>query len=272
MYVCSIPNPRQPGHIKELISDDAALIDSFVAAEDRPGVGVYYCPNTLMAGATKRCLETVGQINRIWVDIDFKDIDEDPVEAERRLRQLPIQPTVIRSSGGGYHVLFDLHEPIARGDPDFARASDLYKRVAHILCGDPAPAHPSALLRYPGTRNTKRSDPVICEDRFASDGKYDLADLEAMIDLLGAPIFTCKEKPRANGHDTSASESASGPVDVEARFASMGFKALGSDAIHTTQLQCSASLLRAGQTVDSVVEEVIQTTRAATAGDERCTD
>jgi hypothetical protein len=75
-YICSMANGG--GAIRELISDNPDEIAAFAAREDRPGRAVYYCPNPLMPGARRRSIETVGAINCLHVDLDFKDLEETP--------------------------------------------------------------------------------------------------------------------------------------------------------------------------------------------------
>ena len=155
-YYCSMPNKGLPGRMVDLISDDQDEIDRFVATWDRPGRAVYYCPNPLKVGATVRRIETVAAIVYLWVDIDFKDIAETPEAILDRLLQLPLQPTEVRNSGNGLHLIWELKEPIDADDAEgFGRACELLKRLAKCLSGDPAVAHPAALLRVPGTHNSK---------------------------------------------------------------------------------------------------------------------
>ena len=74
-YVCSLPNPGEPGEPKELFTDDATLVERFVKAEDRPGRGVYECINPLVPGARHRNLETVAELRFIYFDLDLQNID-----------------------------------------------------------------------------------------------------------------------------------------------------------------------------------------------------
>ena len=75
---CSLANAdaEVKGAPRELITNDRERIAAFVKAEDKPGRGVFFCPNPLKPGATRRAKETVDRIVEIGVDQDSKDIQE----------------------------------------------------------------------------------------------------------------------------------------------------------------------------------------------------
>ena len=210
-YFCSLTNEKRPGRIPEIITDDQDAITTFIAQWDIPGRGVYACVSPLKEGATRRSLETVAAIVQPHVDIDFKDLEERPDEIDAKLLQLPLEPTWVRNSGGGRHVIYELHEPIEASDVEyFQRACVVLKRLTAALSGDPAPAHPAALLRVAGTHNSKRpGEPVSAETLWGSGKTIDLTDAEALIDLLPETgSFT--RKPGGNGHDRSSTWTSGG--------------------------------------------------------------
>jgi AAA domain len=267
-YVCSLPNEKKAGRIPQLFSDDPAAIKAFVKKWDQPGRGVFYCVGILKPGATRRCREELAAIEGLHFDIDYKDISEPPEEIERRLRRLPL-PTTLRRSGGGVHVLVLLKEPATDG-PEIGRTEAALKRLTAYLCADPAPAHPVALLRYPGTRNTKRGKPILVEQVWGGRA-CDITEVENFLDRVeGAELFTRHAQGNGGDHHSPFEPPAEKtPVDVAERLAAMRFKGRGDSAVHTTQLACTASLLRSGCTVDHVVAEVLEATRKAVAGDAR---
>ena len=197
LYLCSLPNPGKPGAPHEFLTHDWRQAEDWARREDRPGRGVYYCVNPLREGARTRSKETVAAITGLHVDIDFKDIEEDSDEVDRRLAGLPCPPSEIRSSGGGRHAWWQFESPIEADDPDYETAEALLKRLTDCLCGDRAPAHPAALLRMPGTTNSKREPAARCEILVKNEWTYSVSDLEAMLDLLAdAPMLTRKEIAR----------------------------------------------------------------------------
>jgi AAA domain len=267
-YVCSLPNEKKAGRIPQLFSDDPAAIKAFVKKWDQPGRGVFYCVGILRKSATRRCREELAAIEGLHFDLDYKDISEPPDEIERRLRRLPL-PTTLRRSGGGVHVLISLKEPATDG-PEIERTEAALKRLTAYLCADPAPAHPIALLRYPGTHNTKRGKPIRVEQVWGGPA-CDITDVEKFLDRVAdAELFTRHAQGNGRDHHSPFEPPAEKtPVDVAERLVAMRFKGRGDNAVHTTQLACTASLLRAGCAVDHVVAEVLEATRKAVAGDIR---
>ena len=256
-YLATFRNEGGAGPVAQLFSsDEAGTIRDFVAKYDKPGFAVYRCVSPLEDGARRRRLKTVKEITQFCVDVDvLKDLAVDVTAAETRLLHLPLQPTVVRYSGGGFHIVFRLKEPISRTDPEFAYACELLKRLTGCLSGDPAPAHPAALLREEGTHNTKRGTPVRVEAAWGSGEPVDISEIEALVDLLPEEgIFPRKPTPNggAGAHTTSSDE----PVDVEAQFASIHDGA-SANAAHCHIIP---SLLRRGDHPSDVLERVVAAT------------
>jgi hypothetical protein len=275
-FLCSLPNDKHAGGRRpQIITDDPDAIAAFSAKWDVPGRAVYRCVNPLKPGATRRRIETIAAIEQLHADVDvLKDLVETFEEVDTRLLHLPLQPTWVRDSGGGRHVIYALKEPASADDPEyFERAARALKRLTQALSADPAPAHAAALLREVGTHNTKRGDPVLVQTLWGSGEKVDLTDVEAMLDLLPeSGLF--QRKPITNGRADVAPKSAmrgdtNGPVDVDQRLADMTFEGPGVSGVHSTELSCTASLLRQGLSLQSAVLTVLEDTQKAVAGDPR---
>ena len=112
MYLVMPANPGHEGKPKFLRSDNPALVERWIKAENRPGFGVYDLPNPLKPGATTHSKENIAAITAIYVDVDFKDITETADETVGRLGYLPLQPTLLVNSGHGCHVLWRLKEAV----------------------------------------------------------------------------------------------------------------------------------------------------------------
>ena len=180
-----------------------------------------------------------------------------------------LPPSEIRDSGGGFHPVWHLKEPLADA-AGLAEAEAVMKRLACLLAADPAPTHCAALLRHPGTHNSKYGESIECRVIESSGAAYDISEFVDLFDLYGdTPLLHYSEKSKSNGHDKGTG-AAKTPVDVTERFATMRFKGEGESAVHLTQLQCTGSLLRAGCDVDWTVDEVLAATRKAVADDDRC--
>ena len=170
----------------------------------------------------------------------------------------------LRRSGGGYHVLFVLHEPISAGDADyFERACRALKTITTSLSGDPAPAHPAALLREIGTHNSKRDGEPILVTTIGGSGKsVDLTDVETLIDFLPeAGLFAKLVSKDHEGEDVQ-----SGPVDIDQRLAAMSYEGPGRNALDITQRDTIGALLNRGTSLDEATETVLGATKRAVAG------
>ena len=270
-YLAAFRNEKGHPPVAQLFSDDEeGAIRAFVERHDRPGFAVYRCVSALKAGASRRCLETVAWIEQLAVDIDFNDLEESSDEIETKLLHLPLQPTMVRSSGGGLHIVFTLKEAIEAGSPEFGEACELLKRLTRCLSGDPAPAHPAALLREIGTHNTKRGEPVEVKPLWGSGQPVDITEIEALVDLLPDDgIFTRKQK--ANGRDPSPSVAGEykAPIDVDERLANVQYEGPGESKVRVTELQVSASLLGKGLSVGETVDTLLDELRASLADDPR---
>ena len=197
-YFCAI-NDDKSGLAGQVISDSQDEIAAFVEKHDVPGRSVYWCPNPLRDDAKARNLETVREVVEIVSDIDFRQLDVPEQEVVAALRDLLITPTEIRNSGGGRHIIYKLLEPVSADDTEtYNRVRALQKRLAACLSADPAPAHPAALFRVPGTHNTKYGKPILVEVVGGNGMSVGLTELEEMCDLMGeSGLFKRKEK--ANG-------------------------------------------------------------------------
>jgi hypothetical protein len=221
-YVCSLPNRGEPGKPRELFTQDQQAIEEFAKQEDKPGRGVFDCVSVLKDGASRRALETVGEVHNIYIDIDFKDIAEDAETVDARLNEIGLRFSRITDSGHGRHIAIALKESIR--DPDeLKHVDDLRKRLTKYLCGDPSVAHAAALLRRPGTHNTKFGEWIECRTLATTDGAYNLAQIEHFLEAVeGRRLFT----PRiTNGHDasydTADDVAGDGPLEIGEALASI---------------------------------------------------
>src|SRR5262249_56208107 len=82
----------------------------------------------------------------------------------------------------------------------FGGRCDLHKRLVAVLSGDPAVAHPAALLRVEGTPNSKRAEPIPVKRLWGSDRPVDSSEVEALIELPPAEGMFAR-KAGGNGHD-----------------------------------------------------------------------
>jgi AAA domain len=266
-FICSLPNERDRGRVYRLISDDPAAIAAFVRRHDVPGRGVYECVGELRPGAQHRRRETIGRLHFLHVDVDLRHLTTPRDKVLAKLKTLPLRAE-LRDSGGGFHVIFNLKEPVEADTPEFERANELRTRLTHLLCGDPVPNHCAALLRMTNTTNTKYGDARLCQ--VIQDGEQaDITEIERLLDEYGdAPLFAAK--PKGNGHDTPGlAGDYEGPVDVDARLEAMTYQGGGNSGVHNTLRDVSASLLRAGVAVDEVRDGLLEAVHRVMDGDPR---
>jgi hypothetical protein len=257
MYLFSAPNSGTAGAPKILRSDDAALADRWIKAEDRPGFGVYYCPNPLKPGATKHGRDSVAAIECIFVDVDLKDVVDMPDQVVDKLGTLLLEPTEIVSSGHGYHIVYRLKEPVACDDPEFESVCALQAKLIEYFAADPQ-VRPWSLLRLPGTINSK-SDPHVPCEVVRHGPVVDLSELRDMVDIIAEnTLLTRKPKPATNGHDTGDSDESAGPVDIDAEWAALE---AGKNA-NIVHCRIIPSMLRKGEHPAEVEDYVVRETMA----------
>lgn len=270
-YVCSLANPGTKGIPRELLyADDEEgrrRLQAFIEAENgQEGRGLYYYIGDLRDNARSRSKETVAAVPEIVVDLDLKSIEEQRERILGVLQGLLLPPTEIRDSGFGLHAVWRLKEAVA--DSDMALAEAAMKHLVELLAGDHAPTHRAALLRLPGTLNTKNGERRECRVIWQSNTCCDISEFDELFDLYDSrPLLTRKAPPpKSNGHDVAAT-----PLDVTSALAAMRYQD-GEHGFHTTLLRCSHALLRQGMPVGQVRDQLIDAARKAAACDPRCAD
>src|SRR5262249_51453472 len=116
------------------------MLERFAKEYDRPGMSVYQCVSRLQPGAQRRARDTVAELTVLHVDIDLRMLVTPPEVVRQKLLELSLSlPVEVRNSGGGYHVVVELKEPVRAGTPEFERANKVRAALTRMLCGDPAP-------------------------------------------------------------------------------------------------------------------------------------
>lgn len=265
VYICSLANddagPGEPTE-RHVATRDMSDILRFVAKWDRKGRGLYFCVSTVKA--SKRDKENIAESVGLHVDIDLKDICDNRSDVGRILANLELPPSLTVFSGNGIHAYW-LFKEACIGEID--RLDDALKLLSDLLGGDNKPAHPAALMRLPGSHNTKRGAWTPVEVLTASPRRYELDDLEEWL-ARTSPKILRKERPNAVPDDNpflaAARQLGFKPsIDVEKRLAAMTYMGGGDSSVHDTQLAVSASLLNQGVEVEEVVSTLIDATRAA---------
>jgi len=87
----------------------------------------------------------------LWIDLDEGTVDEH----QQRLRQLPVQPTLVIDSGNGTHAIWQLEQPIAcvSASPWPQRMRWILRGLQDAAGGDPSVCEPARIFRVAGTTN-----------------------------------------------------------------------------------------------------------------------
>jgi hypothetical protein len=213
LYVCSMPNDGQGRVIGKFVHTPGER-DVFAEQHDQPGRSVYQSVAVHKEGATRRCLGTVDRLELLHVDIDLRMLATPQQEVLKKLEYLDL-PFEIRDSGGGYHLIAHFKEPIYANTPEFARTEAARTALTRICCGDPAPDHSAALLRVPGTLNSKYNPPRLCQI-VRRGAPIDLTEIETLVELYNDQQLFEMAPPKANGQSSETGEgTAYVPLDID---------------------------------------------------------
>jgi hypothetical protein len=235
-YVCSLPNPGTKGAVRELFYPDnpegRARAEKFAQHENKPGRGVYDCIGFLQDGARSRCKDTVAALHQVVADLDLKNIVQPRDAVLQCVKGLVLPPSEIRDSGLGLHLIWHLKEAV-EDDDGLAQAETIMRQLAELLAGDLKPTHRAALLRHPGSDNTKEEEPRPCRVLEAGGATYDISEFGDMFDLYAdRALLTRKaQADKGNGHDHSNDQewrTSEDRLDVEAALRRCSRPALAS--------------------------------------------
>jgi RepB DNA-primase from phage plasmid len=253
-FVCSLPNVRGDDLPDQIWTRDSDEVVEFAKKWDQPGRGTFYCVSTTKG--RKRNKNNYAQSVLVHTDVDFTSIKETPAQAEASLRSLTLPPSRLHFSGNGIHALWVIKKPIT----DSARVTDLVQKLARIVGGDTMVCHVVALMRLPGTHNTKEGawTEVTAEDTGAT---YSLNDVAKLVSTT-EPVLTIKGKSTEdNVFLRLARQLRSAPMDVAERLADMTYGGAAGDGVHDTQLSVTAALMQRGRSIDEITAYVLQETR-----------
>jgi hypothetical protein len=268
VWVQSLGNPGSDARPESIATRDMTDIADFVSKLDRAGRGMYFCVSTI--DGAKRTKPNVAEIIGLWIDIDFKDIDDTPAEVDHKLASARCPPSLVNATGNGRHAYWLFKEAVIGAAGNQARVETALKLLCDLFGGDQAVTQCVALMRLPGTHNTKFGKWFEVTTVANSGSRYELDELEDWLAEQSCLILR-KHRP-AEVFDNNyflAAAKAQGfkpSIDVEKRLGAMSYMGGADSAIHTTQLAVSASLLRSGTTTDDVVALILEATKGAAKG------
>ena len=269
---CSLPNlkgdSKQVGE-QPLHTRDVEAVERHITRWDRDGRAYYFCVSTVEQGQRRNkaaCAETPA----LHADLDYKSIADDEDSAIAKLQALRCPPTVVVKSGHGLHAYWMLKEALATSENQ-DRIEVALKQLADVVGGDLEVTHVAALMRLPGTTNSKGNGArQICEVAYQTDRFYELDDIEEFL-AEQSPVIVRRARPPKPANDNEENTYTrfarltgfKAPIDVDVRLRAMLYQGNGDAAIHSTQLAVTSSLLSRGDEVEQVVAVVMEATRAA---------
>lgn len=164
--------------------DDVDALDS---AEGRAALQIYsnqgyhiFYTCAFTDNSPQRTKENTLGVPALWADVD--DVDEDEMKA--RLRDIPLPPTGVVATGGGYHIYWKLDKYYEYDDT----IEVALRRVRDWVKAPKGTTDVTRLLRVPGTWNSKPwkyKEPRPCRiESWLGSAKYNLREfLQANMSL-----------------------------------------------------------------------------------------
>jgi hypothetical protein len=258
IYICSLANGS--GAERHVVGRDLGRIERFLTREDQPGRGCYFCVSTVEGLARNKA--SARECVFLHVDIDLKDHPAQTANSVVKLLKAAKHPaSLIINSGNGIHGYWLLDRPKTLQD---AYRERLLRWLAGVFGGDLLPTHSAALMRLPGTHNTKHDAWKEVKILYQGAKVYRLEQLDQWLQQT-APVLVKASKVKVVPNSPFARYgdlAPAAPIDVHKRLANMK---VGDEenGVHLTQLVCTASMLSRGQSLDSVIELVLKATRLA---------
>ena len=264
-------------------SRDSQIILDTCERYDGIGRGIFFGVATRLNGSHSGKREDLAELPGLWVDIDCYKLGISKDDALVALQGCPLPPTVVVDSGGGLHAYWLFLEPLdVRWAPQVGRLDAVkdeidsaLRQLAGVFAGDMRSCDITRVLRLVGTHNTKDGTLRPIGIFEASGNRYELSDLQDMLDylrpLIEAPQPPLLEQDAAPEPVNPYTEFAKlygfkTPIDVEARLRAMSYMAAGDAGVHITQLACSASLVASGHASDDEIVSALMSATQAAAG------
>ncbi len=265
VHAWCLPNLQGEGRKRWIGSRDPDKLDRWAKRNDAEGYGGFFCVSSIERRAARK-KEFARELPFLFADVDCKDIDLPKEEVERILsNELELVPSRIHSTGGGYHCFWMLDEVIQLQEGDNIETTEaLLKRLANHVAADLQVCQVVALLRTPGTHNSKRGEWRPVTVLREGTETYSLQDLERWLGSAREPVMVRRGKqadPFTRYADDQCPTKFKAAVDWEERLATMEFEGEGERGVHATHLSVTASMVSAGVAEDEIVALIMEHTR-----------
>jgi putative DNA primase/helicase len=141
------------------------------------------------------------QVGCLWAELKNSRAKGGAVEVLRRVRNFPLRPSVVISSGSGSHVFFALREPL-RGS-GLLEWEEVMRGLRGALGGEAADEL-SRVAPLPGTHDDAGVACEVCEE-YSSWVRYGLDEVSAAVSATPRPAVTASAGPKVSP-DFSADE------------------------------------------------------------------
>ncbi len=123
----------------------------------------------------------------IWITALWTDVDTAGEAGYHQLIDNMVPPSIVISSGGGWHGYWLLDTPLAVTDSNRDEIKRTLKGMAIACNGDTKVADLARIMRLPGTVNTKPGRGQFCTVRDFIPSRYHYTELEVNYAALAAP-------------------------------------------------------------------------------------
>lgn len=101
--------------------------------------------------------QNIVNIPALFIDLDLKETPRETVI--NRFKEIPLKPSAVVETGGGWHLYWRLKEPL--GKDDIGNFENYLLRLATYFHGDLNAIDASRILRVPGSKNHKYTPPKL---------------------------------------------------------------------------------------------------------------
>jgi hypothetical protein len=157
---------------RQLFSREKAALEAFIDGGIADKQNVYF--GVLGREGKAGAKENVKEAHCLWADIDFKDLQEGKAEADGIVATFDHSPSLLISTGGGYHLYWFLDKPTV----DLARVERILKGLVPRLKADIKAAEIARVLRAPESRNWKYDPPRRVDIEEFNGNTYSLDDFK----------------------------------------------------------------------------------------------
>lgn len=230
---------------------DPMKIVEFIIRWSIPGRAIFFCISSTQNRSHKKSDAKLCQV--INLDIDLKEVTLDADAIILILLGMKYPPTRIHRSGNGIHAYWILEAPARPGD----ELEAIQKKLARALGGDPSPTHAVAMMRMPGTYNTKNGDWREVTVVHDSGVRYSLAALTEW----DVPATILRKAPDQGDIYSQLGEEIGRktPTDVEEALAQMEYLGTGKGGnVHHTYTVVVGALVTKGKDEEFVVRKLMK--------------